>query len=209
MDGYCQDMQVASYLYDTIATKIICDECFKIVTNYFDDDGQICNREKHSYRFEYKIFKHHEIVQVKKIKRFISEKILQYYVILNKMDTMWVGGTEVPLNKKLGEGKYSTDSDSITWPTFQGGNVGLVNYMQSNVRYPKLALANGIFGVVFVNFTIDKEGYIDDVMVVKEMDGGLTEEAARAIINMPKWTAGYKYGKLLKTEFTYPVKFKL
>src|SRR5690606_40926818 len=52
-------------------------------------------------------------------------------------------------------------------PEFPGGIQALYKYLGENVSYPQAAKANGISGKVFVNFTVEKDGSITDVKIIR------------------------------------------
>lgn len=96
-----------------------------------------------------------------------------------------------------------------TAPEFPGGNGELMKYLGNNVKYPIIAQENGIQGRVVVQFTVRKDGSIDDVVVVRSADPSLDKEAIRLISAMPKWSPGRQRGKAVHCKFTVPVVFKL
>ena len=68
-------------------------------------------------------------------------------------------------------------------PSFPGGNVQ--KWISKNVKYPVLAMENGIQGKVFVQFVIERDGSITDVKVVRGVDSSLDKEAIRVVKAMP------------------------
>ena len=53
-------------------------------------------------------------------------------------------------------------------PSFPGGNVS--KWIAKNVKYPVLAMENGIQGKVFIQFVIERDGSITDVKVARGVD---------------------------------------
>ena len=94
-------------------------------------------------------------------------------------------------------------------PEFPGGAVELMKYLSSNVKYPIIAQENGIQGRVIVQFTVRRDGSIDDVEVVRSADPNLDKEAIRVIKSMPNWKPGEQRGKKVNCKFTVPVVFTL
>ncbi len=97
-------------------------------------------------------------------------------------------------------------------PSFPGGNVQ--KWISKNVKYPVLAMENGIQGKVFVQFVIERDGSITDVKVVRGVDSSLdkeplAKEAIRVVKAMPKWTPGKQRGKAVRVSFTLPINFQL
>ena len=97
-----------------------------------------------------------------------------------------------------------------TMPEFPGGQQALFKYLSENVKYPVIAQENGIQGRVICQFTVNKDGSIVDVEVVRSGgDASLDKEAVRVIKSMPKWKPGKQRGKPVRVKYTVPVNFKL
>ena len=95
-------------------------------------------------------------------------------------------------------------------PEFPGGQYALFQYLSQNVKYPPIAQENGIQGRVIVQFTVAKDGKIEDVEVVRSGgDPSLDKEAIRVIKAMPRWQPGAIRGKTIRVKYTVPVNFRL
>lgn len=92
-------------------------------------------------------------------------------------------------------------------PSFQGGEVELMDYIAQNIRYPQEALESGIHGRVFVSFVVEPNGNISNVKVLRGIGYGCDEEAVRVVKTMPKWTPGERRGKPVRVAVTIPVNF--
>lgn len=89
----------------------------------------------------------------------------------------------------------------------------LLSFVQSRVNYPALARENGIQGTVVVSFTVEKDGSISDVVAAREVAGGCTAAALKAVnaINEEKarFKPGIQGGLPVRVRFNLPVKFSL
>ena len=94
-------------------------------------------------------------------------------------------------------------------PSFPGGQAALMNYLNSNIKYPVIAEENGIQGRVVVQFVVGKDGSISNVHVVKSVDPSLDKEAVRVVKSMPRWIPGKQNGSAVRVKYTLPVTFKL
>lgn len=94
-------------------------------------------------------------------------------------------------------------------PSFPGGDKALMQFLSENIKYPIIAQENGIQGRVYVEFTVRKDGTIDDVQVVRSADPSLDKEAIRLVKSMPNWNPGKQRGKAVHCKFWLPVVFKL
>lgn len=94
-------------------------------------------------------------------------------------------------------------------PSFPGGQGALFDFMEKNIKYPKVAEDNGIQGRVLVTFIVKKDGSLSDVRVAKSADPALDKEAVRLVKSMPKWNPGIEKGQYVNVKFTLPVTFRL
>ncbi|NHB69823.1 energy transducer TonB [Perlabentimonas gracilis] len=95
-------------------------------------------------------------------------------------------------------------------PTFMGGDHrNFTKWVFANLKYPEIAAQNGIQGRVTLEFTIDVDGSVTNVRVVRGIDSSLDAEALRVVSNSPKWSPGLQRGKPTKVSFTFPVTFRL
>lgn len=116
---------------------------------------------------------------------------------------------EEPLT--IEEEKIDTDVFVIVeqMPEFPGGQDSLYKFLSANIIYPKEARDNGIEGKVFVNFTIEKDGSINEVKVIKGVHPLLDEEAVRVVESFPKWKPGKQKGKTVRVSYNLPLNFVL
>jgi protein TonB len=98
---------------------------------------------------------------------------------------------------------------SVEKPQFPGGNQELDAYLSLNLRYPNEALTLKVEGEVVVSFTIDEDGTINDVKVLKDIGHGCGLEAERVVKSMPRWYPARKEGKAIKVNYKLPVVFEL
>lgn len=93
--------------------------------------------------------------------------------------------------------------------SFPGGEVAMQEYISQNIQYPAPAMANGIEGVVTVEFTVLADGTIGQIKIVRMLDPDLEQEAIRIVKSMPAWTPADKGGAAVASKVTIPVKFTL
>ncbi len=94
-------------------------------------------------------------------------------------------------------------------PEFPGGNDAMMGWVAKNIKYPAIAVENGVQGKVFVQFVIGKDGKVGDVQVIRGVDPSLDKEAVRIIQSMPAWKPGKQRGKPVKVSFQVPINFRL
>jgi len=94
-------------------------------------------------------------------------------------------------------------------PIFPGGDLGLMKYIQKNVKYPAIAKEYNITGKVYVSFIVDKSGSVTNVKIVRGVDKNLDAEAVRVVKSLPKYKPGKQRGKSVRVMFTIPINFTL
>lgn len=95
-------------------------------------------------------------------------------------------------------------------PMFQGGDLRKFHaWVQKNVRFPQIALENGIQGRVSLKFVIEPDGRLTQIQVLQTPDRSLSEEAVRVLKKSPLWTPGKQRNKAVRVYYTLPVEFRL
>ncbi|WP_157447009.1 energy transducer TonB [Cytophaga aurantiaca] len=96
-------------------------------------------------------------------------------------------------------------------PAFPGGEKAKMDYFKKNIKYPEQAKINNIEGTVYVSYSVNKDGSISDVEVVKGkgVDPLLDQAALDCVRNMPNWTPGYNDGDPVKVRLTQRIKFTI
>lgn len=95
-------------------------------------------------------------------------------------------------------------------PSFVGGQAALAEYLGSNIIYPEISRLNGSQGTAYVSFTVNADGSIQDVEILRSSgDIYLDKEALRVVGGMPKWNPGRQLDKPVRVKYVLPVKFRL
>ncbi len=95
-------------------------------------------------------------------------------------------------------------------PEFPGGTKALFKWIQDNLKYPSISRNNGSQGTALMAFTVNSDGSITDVQVVKSTnDMYLDKEAKRVVEAMPKWKPGRQAGKAVRVSYKLPIRFRL
>lgn len=85
----------------------------------------------------------------------------------------------------------------------------MLEFIYKNIKYPIIAVENGIKGTVVVSFLVDKDGNTSDFKIVRDIGGGCGQEAIRVVKNMPQWIPGIQQGRKVNVRYNMPVKYKL
>ncbi|MDD5951494.1 MAG: energy transducer TonB [Spirochaetales bacterium] len=95
-------------------------------------------------------------------------------------------------------------------PKFKGGDANeFSKWVNSNLVYPEIAKENGVQGRVTLQFTVNVDGSVTNVKVLRGVDSSLDKEAVRVVSNSPKWTPGKQRDRAVKVTYTFPVIFQL
>ena len=94
-------------------------------------------------------------------------------------------------------------------PHYVDGDQGLFKVLLDNMQYPQDAEKQKIEGRVVVQLTIEKDGSVSAHKVVHSVSPSLDAEAVRVTKLLKKWTPAKNKGKVVRTNFTSPVVFRL
>ena len=121
--------------------------------------------------------------------------------------------TEVIQQVEVAEETIEDDQPFLiaeTMPSFQGGDLNTFrNWVQQNVKFPQIALENGIQGRVVLSFVIEKDGRLTNIQVLQTPDRSLSEEAIRVLNKSPKWSPGKQRNQVVRVKYTLPVDFRV
>ena len=109
------------------------------------------------------------------------------------------------------DGKSETSSEQFTFieekPSFNGGDANeFSKWVNSHLKYPKEA--DCAQGRVTVQFTVDIDGSVKNVSVLRGVEPSLDAEAVRVVSLSPKWKPGKSKGKPVPVRYTFPVIFQ-
>ena len=93
-------------------------------------------------------------------------------------------------------------------PEFPGGMPAMIEFLQTNLKYPSDAKKQNVGGRVLVMFVVEVDGTISNVRVARNVFPSLDAEAVRVVKAMPKWNPGKEKGKPVRVNFSLPVVFK-
>ena len=103
-------------------------------------------------------------------------------------DALWVGEIVEPM------------------PSFPNGEKALMEYLQTNCKYPQVK--DSIDGRVVISFTVESDGSITEAKVVKSLAPAYDAEALRVVKAMPKWEPGRQNGEATSVKYTIPITFR-
>jgi Ca-activated chloride channel family protein len=93
-------------------------------------------------------------------------------------------------------------------PEFTGGLDAFNKYINDNIKYPQELMAKRVTGRVFVEFTVNTDGSISNIRILRGLHPLLDKEVIRLLEQSPRWKPGIKGGKAARISVTIPVLIK-
>ncbi len=95
-------------------------------------------------------------------------------------------------------------------PTFQGkGREHFRRWVMENLCYPAEAIEAGIQGRVMLQFVVETDGRISNVVIKRGVHPLLDDEAVRVIESSPPWEPGFHKGKPARVRYMFQFNFVL
>lgn len=110
---------------------------------------------------------------------------------------------------------YGTDGNDTIYVVYQktagfpGGAQALSAFLNRSIKYPNEERRNDITGIVQVKFTVNLDGSISNISILKSVSDGLDKEALRIVGAMPNWTPTEIEGEKIKKNYILPIVFRL
>ncbi len=103
----------------------------------------------------------------------------------------------------------NSEMEPDVFPKYPNGLKGLMKDVNNEITYPSEERLNGIEGLVYVSYIVEKDGYIGEITVQQSASKGLDNEAVRVIKTLKRWYPGFKNGKPARVKMIQPFQFKL
>lgn len=94
-------------------------------------------------------------------------------------------------------------------PTPKGGMDKFYQYLSNSIKYPAVDRENNTQGRVYVQFVVERDGSLTDIVAQRGPSQSLKDEAVRVLKAAPKWTPGKQNGNAVRVQFTVPIGFTL
>jgi protein TonB len=94
-------------------------------------------------------------------------------------------------------------------PEFPGGEEAMMRFLQTNIKYPPMAIQMGDQGKVYVRFVVEPDGSISNAEIARGVTSEIDREALRVVQTMPKWKPGKQRGRAVRVRIVVPIVFKL
>lgn len=107
---------------------------------------------------------------------------------------------------------YECNCDANKKPSFHGGEKALLKYLDTtvtNVYCQFVKDSRTKYLTVIAGFTIDEEGQIKNLKVIKGVSEFCGDIAFDAVRKMPRWNPAMKAGKAVSCVCVLPIKFTI
>ncbi|RKR83605.1 TonB family protein [Mucilaginibacter gracilis] len=92
---------------------------------------------------------------------------------------------------------------------FPGGLSAFLRYLSENITYPPDSKKANVQGKVFITFTVEEDGSVNDVEAVSSPAEDLSQEAIRVLLASPRWKPASQNGRNVPVSYTIPINFTL
>lgn len=93
-------------------------------------------------------------------------------------------------------------------PKYPGGNAALLKYISDSIKYPPIVQEHGIFSTIYLRYTVDVDGQVKDVHVLRGDNEVMNEELIRVIRSITGYEPGRQRGRAVPVEFTIPIRVR-
>lgn len=130
--------------------------------------------------------------------------------IANRDDRISQGIQSVPAGKG-GEVVYYAQQDVDKRASFLHGDEihFLEKWVYPYLKYPDSAVRAGISGRVYVDFIVEKDGKVTNVVVTRGVDDELDDAVVKVVSASPKWKPAVLNGEKVRIKTSIAVDFKL
>lgn len=90
---------------------------------------------------------------------------------------------------------------------FPGKEEELERFLDRNLQYPEEAYQKRQEGQVTVEFTISRNGNVENARVTTSVSPALDEEALRVVRSMPQWKPAMQRGRPVESQQSIPINF--
>lgn len=91
----------------------------------------------------------------------------------------------------------------------QCAQANMLQFVYQNVKYPAIAVENGVEGTVVIRFIVEADGRVSNIELARDIGGGCGQEGMRVVNMMPNWIPGKQEGETVRVQYNLPIKFKL
>lgn len=95
------------------------------------------------------------------------------------------------------------------WPEFPGGETAMYRFLADQFKIPRIDKEMGTQGKIYVEFVIDREGFVKDIFIKRGLSATADAEAIRVVKIMPRWKPAQQAGRAVSVQYILPISIKL
>lgn len=94
-------------------------------------------------------------------------------------------------------------------PEFPGGEKALMRFLAEHTGFPDREREMGIGGKVISEFTVNEDGRVSDIKILKSPSSGFDKEVNRVVKILPAFKPGMQQGRPVKVRYVLPFTFNV
>jgi TonB family protein len=128
-------------------------------------------------------------------------------IVINPKIGDYVAKTSIPFETEIDIKNKVYDFTQIE-PFFLTGKPAMEKYIAANIIYPESLKEKGTKGKVYIRFTVEKNGSISDIKIIKGLAKELDAEALRIVNSMKTWTPGKMEDRDVRAKYIITIYFQ-
>ena len=116
-----------------------------------------------------------------RLKLSISILSFAFFAAANSVLAQTKPAAEAPQAKEAPKNKVAVDKVLPFAQFYEGGQTAMYDFIAQELQYPALAKRNRIMGQVIIGFTMNEDGTVANVKILKNIGGGCGDEALRVV----------------------------
>ncbi len=132
--------------------------------------------------------------------KVFSKRVGLLLLLINVLVPMFAGSIELPAN--TGAPKDTADASVLEYPEglnyndnfhppyYPEGVERFKDYLLTNIQLSEEDMYNGVEGLEYFSFIVEKDGSVDSVQILKSISPYMDKEIARVLKEIPGWAPG-------------------
>jgi len=134
----------------------------------------------------------------------VTDNAFKYYAMYKHGQLLF---SSKPDNSKTDVNSNGSAATEVQARFKNGGYQGFVNYILRAIVYPKDVIIDKTNAKIIIRFTVEEDGSIVDVRMIKGIESELSVATINAILLSPKWSPQISNGIPVKSYFSFPFDF--
>lgn len=181
-EGYCSDLENASYLNDQEAYKLFCKDCLKTDTLFSKNGGEFASKSNY------------EIVE------FYINHIYQNQIEYEKYNNK---GDKLNAYELLNGDTMYRASDNCDEAEYFGGPEALRLFITENTKSINEIKKKTLIGISYITLLIDKNGVTKKASVLFGESIGIPDDICKTLLKIDNWKPGEYGGRKTATKKIY------